>query len=243
MSKTSGKESIPAATSTEAEAHPPIPNTQPQANTVQGHDNALETGIASEVVEPVSNALADGTVLKASPSDGNNHSISAAGLAEVAQANGITRFSREADLKSDANTGNVVAIEPGVTNDDPWYSEKTPQWNQSVQIWKEQHPKDFEELKASANGKAGVEAEDWLSSHPAQQTSKQTAARLKRWQPVLASVRGIAMTAAAIDPHKIAPIVCASIFFGIDVNTLFPLCLAELTRLDTVQLHQSGGPR
>lgn len=42
--------------------------------------------------------------------------------------------------------------------------------------------------------------------------------RAKQYLPSLASVRGIAMTAAALDPHKIAPIVCASVFFTIEVR-------------------------
>lgn len=252
--KTGAKESIPfhcAASSAEAEAHPPILNEQPQAHAAKEHDNVLETGVANEVVEPMSNMLADETVLNASPSDGNNHSNSAAGNAELAQATGITRLSSEATFKSDTNISNFIEIESGMTNNDFWYSEKTPQWNHSVEIWRKQHPEDFKELrtmitsqgKTSTDGNAAFGAEDWLFNRPAQQTSKQTAARLKRWQPVMASVRGIAMTAAAADPHKIAPIVCASVFFGIDVSACFPVCSAELTRLDTIQLHESGGSR
>ncbi len=44
--------------------------------------------------------------------------------------------------------------------------------------------------------------------------------RLKRWLPSLAAVRGITMAISALDPHKIAPIICASIFFSIDVSVV-----------------------
>lgn len=44
--------------------------------------------------------------------------------------------------------------------------------------------------------------------------------RLKRWLPSLAAVRGITMAISALDPHKIAPIICASIFFSIDVSAV-----------------------
>lgn len=48
-----------------------------------------------------------------------------------------------------------------------------------------------------------------------------TLERLKRWLPSLAAVRGITMAISALDPHKIAPIICASIFFSLDVSAVY----------------------
>ena len=48
--------------------------------------------------------------------------------------------------------------------------------------------------------------------------TNETVQRRKRFLPSLAALRGITMAAAALDPHKIAPILCASIFFSVDVS-------------------------
>ena len=42
--------------------------------------------------------------------------------------------------------------------------------------------------------------------------------RMKRLLPSLAALRGIVMAAAAIDPFKLAPVICASVLFTIDVG-------------------------
>lgn len=52
------------------------------------------------------------------------------------------------------------------------------------------------------------------------ESSSEIKAQLKKWQSTVAAVRGISMSVAALDPHKVAPIICASVFFGIDVCTL-----------------------
>ena len=101
-----------------------------------------------------------------------------------------------------------------------WYSERTPIWNNAVKKWRAGNPKGCLELeKMTAGVESPIQRADFLSLfQPASDSSKQTAARLKRWQPTLAAVRGIGMSVAALDPHKIAPIICASVFFSIDVS-------------------------
>ena len=121
----------------------------------------------------------------------------------------------------------VPKPKPDPDHDKLWYYEKTPVWNQAVEKWRKLHPKDFDKFKArTANpgtnvteGGSSDNAGDWLTElKPANKTPRQAAARLKRWQPMFNSLRGIAMAGAAFDPHKIAPIVCASIFGGLDVR-------------------------
>ena len=121
----------------------------------------------------------------------------------------------------------VPKPKPDSDDDKLWYSEKTPVWNQAVEEWRKNHQKDFNKFKARTAGldknvtESGPSdnAEDWLTElKPADKTPRQAAARLKRWQPVLSSLRGIAMAAAAFEPHNIAPIVCATIFGGLDVR-------------------------
>lgn len=49
--------------------------------------------------------------------------------------------------------------------------------------------------------------------------------RLKKYQSTIAALRGISMSIADLDPHKIAPLICASVFFSMDVSTTFPINL------------------
>ena len=102
-----------------------------------------------------------------------------------------------------------------------WYSERTPRWNDAVNMWKAENPKGCDELETMTAGvmKSTIQRADILSLfQPASESSKQIIARSKRWQPTLAALRGIGMSVAALDPHKIAPIICASVFFSIDVS-------------------------
>ena len=100
-------------------------------------------------------------------------------------------------------------------------SESAPQWTIAVKGWKEKYPDEFvalQNLGIEISESARDNTTEPFRFQEAKATSKQTVARIKRWLPVLSAVRGIAMTAAAADPHKIAPIVCASVFFAIDVS-------------------------
>ena len=122
----------------------------------------------------------------------------------------------------------VPKPKPDPDDDKLWYSEKTPVWNEVVEKWKKDNRKDFDKFKARSVGldKNGTEtgstdnAGDWLTELKfADKTPSEAAARIKRWQPVFSSsLRGIAMAAAVFDPHKIAPIICAAIFGGLDVR-------------------------
>ena len=229
-----------AVAPTSATAPPTIkiaPNTTPrdapvdQNREVPETSAVLETRGSCDAVVQVRRTVAAGNSVNASNSDGSNHHLGAVPpVSSSPDTSAVREQTVEITNSACKAIENVGTEEEHVTNnassavdDKLWYSEKTPKWNEAVEEWKAGHVEEFDELMRSAkaaNESAADESGDWLFKlRPAEKSSKHTAARLKRWQPVLASVRGIAMTASAADPHKIAPIVCASVFFGLDVST------------------------
>lgn len=135
-----------------------------------------------------------------------------------------------------AKTANGPVTAPGVNSASTdgqtaqlclWLRAKdAPIWNQALQILKQENPemhKELEKLEETKNSlrKSHERRIDELfrldTAKPQEKAVVQT---LKQYLPSLAAVRGIAMTAAALDPHKIAPIVCACVFFSIDVRAL-----------------------
>jgi hypothetical protein len=88
-------------------------------------------------------------------------------------------------------------------------------WNEALSKWRTGNPDGFARLAATA---VHLDNTIWRSYKPLSLDSREITARLKRWQAALLAVRGVVMPIAALDPHKIAPIVCASIFGTIDVR-------------------------
>ena len=102
-----------------------------------------------------------------------------------------------------------------------WHSIHMPKWNDAISRWQADNPKGYLELEEMTDGvlKSPDGITDALSRYqPASTSSNQITARLKRWQSTLAAIRGIGMSVAVLDPHKIAPIICASVFFSLDVS-------------------------
>lgn len=123
-------------------------------------------------------------------------------------------------LKAESSLRGAVEL-PDPT-EAPWYHSRTPEWNAAVKAWKAKSPAQFEEMQnmVKANNAQSISGLDSLFHLPhGKEISSEKRTRLKRWQNPLASARGIAMTAANFDPNKIAPIVCASVLFGVDVRT------------------------
>jgi hypothetical protein len=119
------------------------------------------------------------------------------------------------------------AVDPALAVAEPtpsesfWYSKRTPRWNVVVGKWKAENPKQFSELNKAMVGleSFSINRTNTLSKlQPPSKFSKEIGARVKRWQPILAAVRGIGINVAALDSHKIVPIICASIFFNIDIS-------------------------
>ena len=125
------------------------------------------------------------------------------------------------------------------------YSERTPILTNTANKLKAENLKGYHELETMIARvlESPSEGPDFLSQlQPASKSSKQITARFKRWLPTLAAVRGIGMSIAAMDPHKIAPIICASVFFSIDVSNCFSSRI-RLTKVDYFQQHESRGQR
>ena len=98
-----------------------------------------------------------------------------------------------------------------------------PIWNQALQTLKEENPemhKELEKIKNSLLESRERKTNELFNLDTAKPQEKAIVQRCKQYLPSLVAVRGIALTAAALDPHKIAPIVCACVFFSIDVRAL-----------------------
>lgn len=147
----------------------------------------------------------------------------------------ITSSSGTATANDAINANTATTGDSTEPSEAPWYFKRTPQWNAAVVIWGAEYPAHFLELKklterSTTTPMSGADA--LFRLQPAKESSNEIVARMKRWQPALASARGIAMAAANFDPHKVAPIVCASVLFGINVSKLCHLLmLANNARL------------
>jgi hypothetical protein len=101
-------------------------------------------------------------------------------------------------------------------------STRAPIWNAALESLKTHHLRQYKELQElenkSAEPRSIQDMGKLLELKEETPESRAIVQRAKQYLPSLASVRGIAMTAAALDPHKIAPIVCASVFFTIEVR-------------------------
>ena len=102
---------------------------------------------------------------------------------------------------------------PGPT----WVSDRTPCWNQALATWQESEKGKTEcaALEKLMNKKDVV---DFLSQvQPDVKSSSKWRLRLKRCEPILNATRGIAVTLAATDPHRVAPLIVHSVFAGINI--------------------------
>ena len=99
-------------------------------------------------------------------------------------------------------------------------AKEAPIWNEALQILKEENPEMHKELEETKNSllESRERKIELFKLDIAKPQEKAVVQRMTRYLPSLAAVRGAAMTAAALDPHKIAPIVCACVFFSLDVR-------------------------
>ena len=100
--------------------------------------------------------------------------------------------------------------------------EKTPLWTETIAEWKKTEDgakrcADLELLANSAPGKSLADPEFLSDILPRMKNSSKWRLRLKQCEPILNATRGIAVTLANTDPHKVAPIVVHSIFAGINI--------------------------
>ena len=101
-----------------------------------------------------------------------------------------------------------------------------PIWNQALQTLRKDNPEmhkvleELEKTKDSLLKSREKKTDELFKLDTAKPEEKAVVQRWKQYLPSLAAVRGVAMAAAALDPHHIAPIVCACVFFSIDVRAL-----------------------
>ena len=100
--------------------------------------------------------------------------------------------------------------------------EKTPLWTQTIAQWKKTKDgsKRCADLELLANNDPGKSLADpvFLSEIlPQMKNSSKWRLRLKQCEPILNATRGVAVTLANTDPHRVAPIVVHSIFAGINI--------------------------
>ena len=133
-----------------------------------------------------------------------------------------------------AATGSVTApdVNPASTDGRTaqlglWLRAKdAPIWNEVLQTLRKDNPEmhkvleELEKTKDSLLESRERKTDELFKLDTAKPEEKAVVQRWKQFLPTLVAVRGIAMTAAALDPHKIAPIVCACVFFSIDVREL-----------------------
>lgn len=102
-----------------------------------------------------------------------------------------------------------------------WTSDRTPLWNEAIVKWTEtdkgkEECAELEKLVDDTLG--GIESPEFLAQlQPSVRNSSKWRLRLKRCEPILNATRGVAITLANADPHKIAPLVVHSVFAGINI--------------------------
>ena len=123
-----------------------------------------------------------------------------------------------------ASSINQASSDGRIAQPQLWLRAKhAPIWNEALQTLKEENPKMHKELEETKNSlleSREMKADEFFELDTAKPEERAVVQRWKQYLPSLAAARGIAMTAAALDPHKIAPIVCACVFFSIDVRAL-----------------------
>ena len=99
---------------------------------------------------------------------------------------------------------------------------KSPLWTQTIAEWRKtkdgaERCADLELLANNAHSKSLADPEFLSDILPRMKNSRKWRLRLKHCEPILNATRGIAVTFANTDPHKVAPIIVHSIFAGINI--------------------------
>ena len=180
----------------------PLGDTSPAVDAIASGAAVPSSGTIPGSDEPLPNAVGNPSILQIAPAKTANGPVTAPGV------------------NSTSTDGQIAPLRL-------WLRAKNaPIWNQALQTLKQENPemhKELEELEKNKNGLRDFherKLDELFRLDTAKPQEKAVVQRLKQCLPSLVAVRGIAMTAAALDPHKIAPIVCACVFFSIDVRAL-----------------------
>jgi hypothetical protein len=108
-----------------------------------------------------------------------------------------------------------------VTLGSPCSSELAPIWGDALNDLSKKHPKAYQALNEAAHGALedpGKAPGALYSIMGKQEAPSNRRARWKKYLPTFSALKGISMVLARNDPHGIAPLVCASVFFSIEVS-------------------------
>ncbi|KAI9695434.1 MAG: hypothetical protein M1820_008619 [Bogoriella megaspora] len=160
---------------------------------------------------------------------------------DAAKTQKLLASPREDNLPPRSDAQSIAALDPHRSGDGiklpsrprrSFGTHKAPIWSQALKTLKESSPElcaDVEKMENEVDESSIERWNAWFEpSIPNKlQPKKESSAavqRIKRYLPSLAAVKGVVMTAAALDPHKVAPIVCASIFFAVEfsLNSMTP---------------------
>lgn len=131
-----------------------------------------------------------------------------------------------AKIQISSPSGTNVTISEALQSQFSQHSRYTPRWNQALAILRTEHQEDYkrlEEMISEETGSNVQRTEEFFQLKLPKKIanegkSTQFLGRMKRYLPSLASCRAFVMAGAALDPWKVAPFVCASAFFAIDVS-------------------------
>jgi hypothetical protein len=108
---------------------------------------------------------------------------------------------------------------------DKLLAQGAPKWNMALDTFRKDNKNRYNEIEekvkeVAQRGEAfqGLIIPKSIAENP---QSHEAVLRVKRWLPSVAAVKGVVMPIAALDPHKIAPIVCAAVFGITEVSGVF----------------------
>jgi len=98
---------------------------------------------------------------------------------------------------------------------------QAPIWSRAITSFKQTHPDDYKSLGEAIGTFPNSEDLSGLRTTPALEKPKQWRnawiMRLQNYLPSLRTIKALAMELSNLDPHKVAPHICAAIFFAIEV--------------------------
>ena len=195
----------PQSTTSELSAAPstlPLGDSGPAVDWIASDAAGSSSGTIPASSKPLPNAIGNPSILQIASAKNANGPVTAPGD-NSASADGLTTPLRL------------------------WLRAKNaPIWNQALETLKQENPEMHKVLEELEKNKHGLresherKLDELFRLDTAKPQEKAVVQRLKQYLPSLVAVRGIVMTAAALDPHKIAPIVCACAFLSIEVRAL-----------------------
>jgi len=98
---------------------------------------------------------------------------------------------------------------------------QAPIWSRTITSFKQTHLDDYKSLEEAIGACPNLEDLSGLRTTPALEKSEPWRnawiMRLQSYLPSLRTIKALALGLSNLDPHKVAPHICAAIFFAIEV--------------------------